>query len=31
MKYSPGESLRLNRPRPRGRPTHARTIGSIKV
>ena len=31
LKYSPGENLRLNRPRPRGRPTHARTIGPIKV
>jgi serine/arginine repetitive matrix protein 2 len=31
MKYSPGENLRLNRPRPRGRPGHARTIGPIKV
>lgn len=27
----PGENLRLNRPRPRGRPSHARTIGPIKV
>lgn len=31
MEYSPGENLRLNRPRPRGRPSHARTIGPIKV
>jgi len=31
MKYSPGENLRLNRPRPRGRPSHARTTGPIKV
>jgi hypothetical protein len=28
---SPSESLRLNRPRPRGRPTHAHTIGPIKA
>jgi len=31
MKYSLGENMRLNRPRPRGRPGHARTIGPIKV
>ncbi len=31
MKYSPGENLRLNRPRPRGRSTHARTIGPLKI
>jgi len=28
---APSENLRLNRPRPRGRPNHTRTIGPLKV
>lgn len=29
--YSPGENQRLNRPRPRGRPAHARAIVPVRI